>query len=266
MRILICLVFFILNFYGANSQSLKEIVSQDTISKKMLAYGAYTSNHSSLLGGLVLRSSISHPTKDNVNRYFYIDLTNIKNYREINNTQYQNTAPYVFGKRNYFFVLRPQYGKEVRILNSVNTNNPNFSYIIAAGPSFGLQKPYLIKYGDIKNPLTEQFDPLLHDDLNKIYGKAPFSERLFKDIQIIPGINVKAAINLDINLFGSKVSGLELGIIGEYFFKEPEIFAPKFAENEQLFAHVYLSLYFGNEKLVSKFKRKKKSDTGSRKK
>jgi hypothetical protein len=42
----------------------------------------------------------------------------------------------------------------------------------------------------------------------------------------------------------------EVGTVIEFFSSKPEILSSKFSDNPQAFATVYLTLYFGNKKLL----------------
>ena len=83
---------------------------------------------------------------------------------------------------------------------------------------------------------------------------------MFSGLKFNPGLHAKVATNIDISTFNNNVTGVELGTLFEVFAKEPEILAPKFSHNPQTFATLYLTLYFGNKKLV---KNKKNGGKGT---
>jgi hypothetical protein len=220
---------------------------------KTLAYGITTNNHSGILGGFVVRSSTPLSSKNGkaVHTYLAIEAVNLKNLRERSILSAYGSR-FVFGKSNHFFSIRPQYGREFYIFNKDTENSVGFSAILAAGPSLGLEKPYYIKYAPSRNesPQTVPFNPDIHTNIGFITGSGSILQGMFKGIRVIPGAHVKAAANLDMSTFNNNVTGFEVGTVIEFFSSKPEILSSKFSDNPQAFATVYLTLYFGNKKLL----------------
>lgn len=251
----ILLLIFVLTNYAAFSQSKEE--DEDIIGTKTLAFGATTSNFTGLIGGLVARSSTPISITKNhktVYRYIALEILHLKNPRET--SQYTGFGPkYTYGKRNYFFSLRPQYGREYELFRKSDDSNVGMSFIIAAGPSIGFLKPYTVKYEDTNNFI--QYDPEIKKNLTGVGG---MFKNGFKWMKVSPGLHAKVAANLDFNTFGDSVTGIEIGSTVETFFKKPEILSTTFSDNPQTFVSVYLTLYFGSKKAASK----KNSKDGSK--
>jgi hypothetical protein len=247
-----CFCFFIL---VATISVAQDSEDSETLDTKTLAYGLTTNNYSGFIGGAVLRSSTPLSTKNGkaVHRYIAIEAVNIKNAREkgeIGNTG----SKYVFGKTNYLISLRPEFGREFYIFTKDGENTIGFSAIFAAGPSIGLEKPYYIKYANKTGTETVPYDPNIHIDKNKFVGASSIFQNMFKGLKLNPGFHVKAASNIDMSTFNNNVTGMEIGTVFEFFSKEPEIISSKFSKNQQSYATVYLTLYFGNKKLLKKKK------------
>jgi hypothetical protein len=239
--------------FGQNTVPTSEEEGLDT---KTLAYGLTTNNHSGLIGGAVLRHSypVSKYKNKPVNRYISLELVNIKNSRE-KNIMSNIGSRYVYGKTNYLLSLRPQYGREYYAFTKEGENNSiGFSVIFAGGPSLGFQKPYYIKYdmGRDLGTVTVQYNPDIHTNPGAITGAASIFQNVFRGIKVIPGLHAKAAGNFDISTFNDNVTGIELGTMLEVFAKRPEILSSKFSQNSQVYASLYLTLYFGNKKLLPK--------------
>lgn len=228
--------------------------TQEIDDTKTLAYGITTNNYSGLLGGLVVRSSTPIASKKGkpVHRYISIEAVNLKNPRERNFISGFG-GKFIYGKTNYLVSIRPEYGREFYIFPKNGDNSIGVSAIIAAGPSFGLLKPYYIKYvsGRGESPQTVPFNPDIHT-LANITGGASIVQGLFKGTKVIPGVHFKGAVNLDMTTLSDKVTGFEIGTVLEFFSKEPEIITHKYSNNPQAFATVYLTLYFGTQKLFNK--------------
>ena len=79
---------------------------------KMFAYGVTTNTNSGLLGGFVVRHSKAVGTFKGspMHRYIALEAVNIKNPKEKSEpTSIANR--FIFGKVNYLFSLRPEYGR-----------------------------------------------------------------------------------------------------------------------------------------------------------
>lgn len=234
----------------------QEKEEEEGIDTKTLAFGVTTSNYTNLIGGLVVRSSIPVDIRKNktVYQYVAVEILNLKNPREYN--QFTGWGPkYVYAKTNYLFALRPQYGREYAIFQRSNDSNVGLSVIMAGGPTLGLLKPYYVKYDD--NNVFIQYDPRIQ---GRITGVGGLLKNGFRGMKISPGLHAKLAANIDINTFSDNVTGLEIGTTAEYFFKRPEILAATLSDNPQTFISVYLTLYFGNKKIMQP--KKKKSGNG----
>ena len=60
------------------------------------------------------------------------------------------------------------------------------------------------------------------------------------------------------SIYANVLSVIPMGTTLEVFSKKPEILSPKFSDNPQTFATLYLTLYFGNKKLVKNKKNGRK--------
>jgi hypothetical protein len=256
---------FIISFLNIPFLGLAQNNTEDTgIDTKTLSYGITTNNYSSLLGGVILRNSfpVSKRKNNPVNRYISLEAINIKNPRE-QNVLSAYGSKFVFGKTNYFFSVRPQYGREYYFFQKDEENSIGLSIIVAGGPSIGISKPYYIKYTNSKgdSPQTVAYNPDIHTNTSYIIGAGNILQNLTNGLKFNLGLHAKVAANIDISTFNNNVTGLEIGTLFEAFTKKPEILAPKFSDNPQTFATVYLTLYFGNKKLV---KNKKNGSKGTK--
>jgi hypothetical protein len=218
---------------------------------KMLAYGATTNTNSGLLGGFVIRHSSAvgsmkgHP----LHRYIAIEAINIKHPKEKSEpTSIANR--FIYGKTNYLFSVRPQYGREIVYFKKNGEDGIGISLILAGGPSIGIQKTYYIKFDRTGRGLIEivQYDPSIHKELNRIQGSAGIWQEFFKNMELNPGVHFKVAANIDMNTFGNSLTGFEIGLTAEAFSKKPEIMSSKLTQNAQFYTSGYLTIYFGNRK------------------
>jgi hypothetical protein len=232
-------------FAQRKSKTKKEDSEKELEKFKMFAYGVTTNTNSGLLGGFVVRHSQSVGTfrKFPVHRYMAVEGINIKNPKE--KSEGLVSGRLVYGKQNYFFSVRPQYGRELIFFKKYGEDGIGISTIFAAGPSIGVEKPYYIKYLEGKQTINVAYNPEIHRDLNKIVGAANIWTG-FNKSKIIPGGHIKLAANIDMNTFGNNITGFEIGFTAEFFSRAANIMA--FTTNQQTFTSGYLTLYFGNKK------------------
>ncbi|MFN3849422.1 MAG: hypothetical protein ACK4NY_08345 [Spirosomataceae bacterium] len=231
----------------AQRKSKKDESEKEFEKFKMFAYGVTTNTNSGLLGGFVVRHSQAVGRYKNLpaHRYLALEAVNIKHPKE--RVEGSLIGRLIFGKENYLFSIRPQYGREIIFFKKYGEEGIGISAIIAAGPSIGLEKPYFIKYdrGGRSGPATEAYSPTIHTDINRIQGAANIWTGIGKS-KIIPGGHIKLAANIDMNTFGNNITGFEIGFTAEAFSRRPEIMA--FATNQQVFTSGFVTLYFGNKK------------------
>ena len=254
MKVKIFSIFLLLVVTGSYAQR-KTSPKKTSEDYKMFAYGVTTNTNSGLLGGLVVRHSQAvgvlkgHP----MHRYIALEAVNLKHPKEkAEPTSIANR--YIFGKRNYFFSLRPEYGREVVYFKKHAEDGIGLSLIVAGGPSIGIQKPYYIKYDRNGRGAIEvvQYDPNIHKEINKIQGSAGIWQEFFKGMTINPGLHLKLAANIDMNTFGNSLTGFEIGITSEIFSKTPEIMSNQLTTNARFYNSGYLTIYFGNRKQKAK--------------
>lgn len=180
-----------------------------------------------------------------------LELVEVKHPKE---TRFQSRQGeiFVFGKSNYLYVIRPQYGREYVFFRKAPESGVQVNGILAAGPSFGLLVPYYIKYdytdpnGGIIDIRSEQYDPNVHTDFEtRIIGKSSFLTGLGEtDFNI--GAHLKGGISFEYGRYNEGITGVEVGFVIEKFAKELVIIPA--AQNRSSYSSVYLTLYYGRRK------------------
>lgn len=253
MKFVSIFLLVVLYSFASNAQRRKPEPTRtkdEVLREKILSFGITTNTNSPFIGGFVVTSSttIGEYKGKPKQQYIAIEGVMIKSPIEKDLPGYENK--FVYGKVNYLTSIRPEYGREWYFFNKDTEKSIGLSGIIAGGPSFGILKPYYVKYYN-KNAdqvQTQIFDPNITGDINSFSGSASFFKGLFNNLKFDPGVHLKAALNFDNSTFGDKVSGVELGGTFEYFFKEPQIMHKSFGKNQKAYTSVYITLYFGSKK------------------
>jgi len=223
----------------------------EDVYKSFTSVGLTTNTNSGILGGAVFRKSNAISGTlfgKNQYRYLAVELVNVRHPKEL--AQSFNTgARFVFGKANYFFVLRPEYGREITLFNRHEDEGISISAIVAAGPSIGFEKPYMIQK-QVGNGRVETVPFKLTDDP----GKDPYENFVgvgsffsgFGQSKVVPGLHIKTALSFELSAFRENVTGVEVGFLAEGFTRKIDIMA--YAQNKSFYTSGYITLYFGSKK------------------
>lgn len=229
----------------AQRRSVKNEDAEETY-KSFTSVGITTNTNSGILGGAVFRQSSALGSKmfgKNAYRYLALELVNVKHPKELSTQDFVTGARLVYGKQNYLFVLRPEYGREIALFSRQDDEGISISGIVAAGPSLGFEKPYMVQYqGSDGRVTTQPFDPNRAGD---IIGAGSFFQGFGKS-KLVPGLHVKTAMSFELSAFRDNVTGVEIGFIAEAFSRKITIMAD--AQNKAFFTSGYLTLYFGSKK------------------
>lgn len=183
---------------------------------------------------------------------YRIDITEIKNHKEEKSTAggiiFGN--PYIYGKVNSFYQVTLGFGQQYMLGQKGNKNGVAVSAIYNGGLAIGLKRPY---YVEITDPMigTNRFitykgaDTTLFLDVPSIQGGGGFS-RGWGEIKMVPGAFAKIALRFDYGRFNEAVSGLEIGLSGDFYTSKVPVLL--FQKERQFFYQAYLAVLFGKRK------------------
>ncbi|MFM7672720.1 MAG: hypothetical protein ACKO6Q_09045 [Bacteroidota bacterium] len=185
---------------------------------------------------------------------FRIDLTEIKDRKE---DKVQNTAngfiffgnPYIYGKVNNFYQASLGFGQQIVLGQKGNKNGVSVTGIYSGGLALGLLRPY---YLQVIDPVTNQEKFIKYSSAdsslflgNTILGGGGIGKG-WGEMKVKPGLFARTAIRFDYGRFNEVVSGIELGLTGEYYTQKIPIIAGPSDRN--FFFQGYISLLFGRRK------------------
>lgn len=236
LKYILPLLFFLIVF---ESKAQREDAGNYEYDKEIL-FGVNKNTNGGLIGGFVFKAGTK--ITDNQLSFWAIELSNVKNPKEVRyNTVLGNS--YIFGKSNYLYSIRPQYGREVILFKKAPNQGVQVSALGAIGPSFGLITPYFIEYAVNRiETVTEQYNPEIHQSRFNILGTGSLFQGLGQS-EFAFGANLKAALSFEFGVFKSSVTGLELGYMLEGFTKEIPLVPT--TENRQIFQSAYFTFFYG---------------------
>lgn len=207
---------------------------------KEYMFGVNKNTNGGLIGGIIFKAGTR--IDDTQFSFWALEFSNVKNPKEDRYPTVLGNS-FIFGKSNYLYSIRPQYGREIILFKKAPNQGVQVSALAAVGPSFGLIAPYYIEYAlNRVETVREQYDAEVHQSIFNILGTG----RLFEGIgqsEFAFGANLKAALSFEFGVFRSNATGLELGYMLEGFTKEIPLIPT--TENRQLFQSVYFTFFYG---------------------
>jgi hypothetical protein len=222
-------------------------------------FGLTTNTNSGIVGGISFRrAKLLSGTLLGMPQYSYlsIELVNVKHPKEIQSSLNNIGSRYIDGKENYLFVLRPQYGREVRLFQRNSDEGIAVSGILAAGPSLGIIKPYYVEVtsgNTSRNVPVSQLNGSTTAMGEVITGAGGFFQGLGES-KLTLGLNVKAALSFELSAFRANTTGVEVGFLAEAFPNKIVIIPNNSPNgnrsdgNRSFFTSAYITLFFGSKK------------------
>ena len=210
-------------------------------SEKEAQWGISKNSWGGLIGGGVLK--FSNKVSNSLYRTIGFELVNIKHPKE---NKYSSPLGYgrtfIWGKKNYFFSFRAQYGREVVLFSKKDQQGIRINAQLAVGPSIGILMPYYIKYSRNNRMEIENFNSATQT-FNNVIGSASFFEGI-NELKIRPGLNLKAALNFE---FGTKKSStaIEIGFLADAYPKKIVIMPT--ADNYSVYPTAFITLLYGRK-------------------
>ena len=205
--------------------------------------------HASPTGiGLFFRNTI--PGKKKTSHVFDICFTGVRNVREksIQNLRMINTSPYVFGKINRFYVLRPMYGIQMAMAERHSKNSVGINVFACAGPNIGFLKPVYVDVEtvDPNSPssfttVSMRYNPFTIDQ-NRINGYSSFDKGI-GETKLVTGLSMKLGADFNWGYYSSDFRSLEIGMQMDVFPSRPEIMYG--IKNKILYSSFYISFALG---------------------
>lgn len=207
-------------------------------------WGVNKNTSGGLIGGFVFKKSFK--MTDRMLQTFGLEIMNVKHPQEVRySSQYGNF--FTFGKQNYLYSFRLQYGRDFILFKKAPQQGVEIKAVFAAGPSIGLEAPYYVEWTRTTGNNSVVFREQFNGSIPKQSINGP--GRLFQGLgesKIVPGINFKAALNFELGIFKSQVTGFETGILVDVYSRKIDIMVD--AKNYSTYPTLFLAVFFGNRK------------------
>ncbi|MEQ8907144.1 hypothetical protein [Ekhidna sp.] len=208
-------------------------------------WGINKNTNGGLIGGLMLRHS--RKKADDVYHTFGLELSNVKHPSEARYIGLSG-AGFIYGKSNYLYAIRTNYGLEKLMFRKANQQGVQISFAVAGGPTFGLVTPYYYLSADqtykVYGPVNDS-NPPSYPSPESFAGPGKLFQGLGEaDFEL--GFHTKGSIFFEFGTYRSNVAGVEVGVMAEAFTKEIELVPSQ--PNKSVFTSVFFTLFWGTRK------------------
>jgi hypothetical protein len=208
-------------------------------------WGINKNSSGGLIGGFVFKKA--RKLSDRVLETYGLELMNVKHPQEVRRTSGITGNFFIFGKSNYLYALRPQYGRDFILFAKAPQQGVEIKAVFAAGPSIGVMAPYYVERRITPDVFTsttmQQYNPNI--PYSDILGTGNLFQGLAES-RIQLGGNVKAALNFEMGTIKSQVAGFEVGFLLDAYFNRVELMPT--AKNSAVFPTAFFTLFYGNRK------------------
>lgn len=179
-----------------------------------------------------------------------IGLTGIRSVKEksILNQRVGNTTPYVYGKINRLYALRPMAGVQRTLSERNSKNSVGINAFAIAGPTLGFLKPIFVDVltvdPNIPNnyiSVSRRYEPFTMDPIT-IDGYSSFDKGI-GETKLVLGGSIKSGVEFNWGNYTSIFRSLEVGFMVDYFPSRPAIMHG--IKNKVLYSSFYISFALG---------------------
>lgn len=239
------ILFFILlsvGFYSVDAQTLDSYEYNSEFT-----WGINKNSSGGLIGGFTFKKAKKRT--DRILETYGLEIMNVKHPQEVRRNSAYTGNSFIYGKSNYLYAFRFQYGRDYILFTKAPQQGVEIKAVFAAGPSLGVVAPYYIERtvdNSFFSSVHEQYDPYNPNHaFNNILGTGNLFEGIGES-KIQLGGNLKAALNFELGVVKSQVTGFEVGVLVDAYFSEVNLIPT--AENKSIFPTVFFTLFYGNRK------------------
>lgn len=240
-KTILCVVSTFFCVLNSSSQESYDITFEDQSMKGGICVGPNGS-------GIFFRNTT--PFRKGYSKAYDISFTGVKTIKEktILNQRLPNPSPYVYGKINRMYALRPMVGLTKTLAEKQSKNSIGVNGFLFGGLTFGLLKPV---YVDIEvfdpnfpnNYITQslRYQPMEMNP-NRINGYSSF-DKGFWETKPTLGLSFKAGADFNWGYYSSDYRSIEIGVMMDYFPGRPEIMYG--IKNKTIYSSFYISFALG---------------------
>lgn len=206
-------------------------------------WGINKNTSGGLIGGFVFKKARKRSERQLES--FGLEIMNVKHPQERRENSDVTGNSFIWRKTNYLYALRFQYGRDFILFKKAPQQGVEIKAVFAAGPSLGIIAPYYVEVQAENGQLTTYKQYTSDISVSNIYGTGKLFQGI-GDSDIAIGANIKAALNFELGIVKSQVTGFEAGILLDAYAKDVILVTD--AKNYSLFPTVFITLFYGSRK------------------
>jgi hypothetical protein len=207
-------------------------------------WGINKNTYGGLIGGFVFKKA--RKLNDRILETYGLEIMNVKHPQEVRQTSQSTGNYFIYGKSNYLYALRFQYGRDLILFKKAPQQGVEIKAVFATGPTIGVLAPYYVETGTDAGSyatIRRQYDPSIGPE--EIFGPGRLFEGLGES-KLKIGANVKAALNFELGTIKSQVTGFEAGFLLDAYAGKVELVPT--AKNYSVFPTLFFTLFYGGRK------------------
>jgi hypothetical protein len=260
--LIILSLIFSLQLFAQQKKAQKEIEKKGIIYNREFSGGVFMATNG--YGFFLEKGKILNIKTTRLLYFGFGDLRNLRLRKQkaeygFFGTAIGNDSPkdFFFGKENNFYALRFAFGYKKVLADKAEKNGVRVSLSYMGGLSLGILKPYYLNIAylvDDSDPRVLKYDKRAQKysddevkfiDWYSIAGASGFRYGL-KEIKPVPGLFGKFGLNFDWSAKEENEMALEVGIMGDFYYKRIPIMIS--SRNKPFFLGAYVSFQYGKRK------------------
>ncbi|MBS1559558.1 MAG: hypothetical protein JST69_12620 [Bacteroidetes bacterium] len=211
-------------------------------------WGINKNSYGGLIGGVMFKKA--KRLNDKIFETYGLELMNVKNPHE---TRIQSIAGnfFIWGKSNYLYAIRLQYGRDRILFKKGPQQGVEVKAVFAAGPTIGVVTPYYVQVSNDPNSYYTYNVPYSGQQYTEIQGTGNLFEGIGQS-KIQMGGNLKIALNFELGVVKSQVTGFEAGFLLDAYFKKVKLMdfgaGNPPVENYAIYPTVFITIFYGSRK------------------
>lgn len=239
---------FLLTFFVWSNFSFVQAQNSDDITFEDHSYkGGLIASSNGF--GLFYRQTF--PAGNGFSKLIDISLTSVRNVKEksvLNQRVVGNTSPYIFGKVNRLYALRPMIGLQKTLAERISKNSVGINAFAAMGPTLGFLKPIYVDVLTVDPnvpssyvTVSRRYEPFSMDP-SMINGYSSFDKGI-KYSKLMAGLSLKSGVEFNWGTYTSVFRSIEIGFLVDYFPGRPNVLYG--IKNKVLYSSFYISFALG---------------------
>lgn len=206
-------------------------------------WGINKNTYGGLIGGFMFKKA--RKLNERILETYGLEIMNVKHPQE--QRQHSQVGNFfIFGKSNYLYALRFQYGRDLILFKKAPQQGVEIKAVFAIGPSVGVVAPYYVEIGgDSPGRLSVRRPYDSSISWEQISGPGRLFEGLGESTLKLGG-NAKVAMNFELGTIKSQVTGFEAGFLLDAYTSQIELVPT--AKNYSVFPVLFFTLFYGGRK------------------